>query len=137
IGARYIYSYVPYKEWLTTIGCVGPDFFQDPRNHYDRFVHFAFGVLLYPYLLHVCKDVLRQKPLTAIFMAWLIIQTGSLIYELFEWSLTVFMSPEDADSYNGQQGDLWDAQKDMALAMLGSTIVAFFYLCKYQFRRRS
>ncbi|MCR4853851.1 MAG: DUF2238 domain-containing protein, partial [Prevotella sp.] len=46
IGARYIYSYVPYKEWLTTIGCVGPDFFQDPRNHYDRFVHFAFGVLL-------------------------------------------------------------------------------------------
>ena len=57
-------------------------------------------------------------------MAWLIIQTGSMIYELFEWLLTI------ADNYNGQQGDIWDAQKDMVLAMLGSTVMAAFYLCK-------
>lgn len=63
-------------------------------------------------------------------MAWLFIQTGSMIYELFEWLLTVVMTSEEADYYNGQQGDMWDAQKDMALAMLGSTIMAILYLFK-------
>ena len=136
IGARYIYSNVPYKEWMTGIGLVQPDFFQHPRNHYDRVVHFSFGVLLFPYLLFLSRSVFRQKPLLAILMTWLIIQTSSMIYELFEWTLTIVMSPEDADSYNGQQGDMWDAQKDMALAMLGSTLMAVFYFYKFTFRKR-
>ena len=50
----------------------------------------------------------------------------SMAYEIFEWLLTVFLSPEDADSYNGQQGDMWDAQKDMALALVGSTLSAIW-----------
>lgn len=133
IGARYIYSFVPYKDWAAAIGLGDISLFQSSRNHYDRFVHFAFGVLLLPYFFYVCKRYFHQKPVVAIFMAWLIIQTGSLIYELFEWALTIFMSPEDADSYNGQQGDMWDAQKDMALAMLGSTLSSVFVLCQYLF----
>lgn len=131
IGARYVYSNVPYKEWSVSLGLVGADFFQDPRNHYDRFVHFSFGVLLFPFLVYLCKERLRQKPLIAILIAWLVIQTGSMIYEMFEWLITVVMSPATADSYNGQQGDMWDAQKDMALALIGSTIAALFYLFKY------
>lgn len=132
IGARYVYSNVPYKEWSVSLGLVGADFFQDPRNHYDRFVHFSFGVLLFPFLIYLCKERLRQKPLIAILIAWLVIQTGSMIYEMFEWLITVVMSPATADSYNGQQGDMWDAQKDMALALIGSTIAALFYLFKYK-----
>lgn len=130
IGARYIYSYVPYKEWSVSLGIVDADFFQDPRNHYDRFVHFSFGVLLFPYLQYACKRWFNLKTIPAVFMAWLIIQTGSMVYELFEWLLTIVLSPEQADNYNGQQGDIWDAQKDMVLAMLGSTMMAFFYICK-------
>ena len=130
IGARYIYSYVPYKEWSVSLGIVDADFFQDPRNHYDRFVHFSFGVLLFPYLQYACKRWFNLKTIPAVFMAWLIIQTGSMVYELFEWLLTIVLSPEQADNYNGQQGDIWDAQKDMVLAMLGSTIMAIFYICK-------
>lgn len=53
-----------------------------------------------------------------------------LLYELFEWLLTIVMTSEQADSYNGQQGDMWDAQKDMAWALLGSTIMALYYVCK-------
>ena len=53
-----------------------------------------------------------------------------MVYELFEWLLTIVMSPEQADNYNGQQGDAWDAQKDMALAMIGSTVMAVCYLFK-------
>ena len=127
VGARYIYSYVPYKDWCVSLGIVDVDFFQDPRNQYDRFVHFCFGLLLFPYLQYACKQWFNLKSITAVFMAWLIIQAGSLVYELFEWSLTIVMSPEQADNYNGQQGDIWDAQKDMALAMLGSTIMAIYY----------
>ena len=130
LGARYIYSYVPYKDWCVTLGIVEADFFQDPRNHYDRFVHLAFGILLFPYFLYICRKWIKQMPMVTIFMAWLLIQTGSMIYELFEWLLTIVMTSADANNYNGQQGDLWDAQKDMAWAMLGSTIMACIYLIK-------
>jgi putative membrane protein len=58
-----------------------------------------------------------------------------MIYELFEWLLTVVMTSEEADYYNGQQGDMWDAQKDMALAMIGSSIVAVLYLSKIILKR--
>ena len=135
IGARYIYSYVPNKEWCFSLGLVVVGFFHDSRNHYDRFVHFCFGVLLFPYLHYACKQWFNLKALPAVFMSWLIIQTGSMVYELFEWLLTIVMSPEQADNYNGQQGDIWDAQKDMALAMAGSTVLAVFYLVKNKFRQ--
>ncbi|KDR52181.1 DUF2238 domain-containing protein [Hoylesella loescheii] len=128
IGARYIYSYVPYKEFAVSLGIVDSGFFQDPRNHYDRLVHFSFGVLLFPYLVFVCKKCFKQQRFIAVFMAWLMIQTGSMIYELFEWLLTIVMSSDAADSYNGQQGDMWDAQKDMALALLGSSAMLLFYM---------
>ena len=131
IGARYIYSYVPYKEFAVSVGIVDSRCFQGPRNHYDRLVHFSFGVLLFPYLAFVCKKWFKQQRFIAVFMAWLMIQTGSMIYELFEWLLTIVMSSDAADSYNGQQGDMWDAQKDMALALLGSTAMLFLYMLRY------
>lgn len=130
IGARYIYSYVPYKEFAVSVGIVDSGFFQDPRNHYDRLVHFSFGVLLFPYLVFVCKKCFKQQRFIAVFMAWLMIQTGSMIYELFEWLLTIVMSSDAADSYNGQQGDMWDAQKDMALALLGATAMLLLYMLR-------
>lgn len=137
IAARYIYSYVPYKEWAISFGIVSPDYFQDTRNHFDRFVHLSFGALAFPYLVYLSKKIVKQQHLTAIFMAWLMIQTGSMIYELFEWLLTVVMTSEEADYYNGQQGDIWDAQKDMALAMLGSTIMLILYLLHYIKNKKS
>ena len=63
-------------------------------------------------------------------MAWLMIQTGSMIYELFEWLLTIVMTPDAADNYNGQQGDMWDAQKDMAMALVGSTGMFIVYMLR-------
>ena len=47
----------------------------------------------------------------------------SCLYEIFEWLLTIVAAGETADRYNGQQGDIWDAQKDMALAALGAILV--------------
>ena len=51
---------------------------------------------------------------------------SSAAYELFEWLLTLFMAPGTAEAYNGQQGDIWDAHKDMALALAGSVGAALW-----------
>jgi len=129
VGARYIYSNVPYKEWCVSLGLVEADYFSDPRNHYDRLVHFSFGLVMFPYFEYLCQRWIKASRLVSVAVAWLWIQTGSMIYELFEWLLTVVMTSEEADYYNGQQGDIWDAQKDMALAMLGSTMMLLWNYC--------
>lgn len=54
-------------------------------------------------------------------LAWVL--AISCLYEIFEWLLTIAAAGETADRYNGQQGDLWDAQKDMALAALGAVLL--------------
>jgi putative membrane protein len=48
------------------------------------------------------------------------------IYEIFEWTLTLTLAPADAGAYNGEQGDMFDAQKDMALAALGALLALPF-----------
>ena len=50
------------------------------------------------------------------------IMCSSLIYEWLEWAIALTLSPEAAESYNGQQGDLWDAHADMLLATLGALV---------------
>lgn len=126
IGAQYSYSNVPHMEWCRWLELWA----QKPRNNYDRIVHLSFGALLFPFLYHMSHKWLGEKKLAAILMAWLLVQAGSIIYEIFEWQLSVWMDPSAAEGYNGQQGDVWDAQKDMALAMIGSTIMALFYAAK-------
>ena len=59
----------------------------------------------------------------------LVVLSASAVYEIFEWLLTVVMAPQHAEAYNGQQGDLWDAQKDMALSFGGSLCACFVQLC--------
>lgn len=131
IGARYIYSYVPYNKWYgAVIGLFTdtPVIIAESRNGYDRFVHFAYGILLFPYIYEVFgfKRTIDKRML--IILVWAFMQSVSMVYEIFEWGLTLALSPEAANDYNGQQGDMWDAQKDMFLAMLGSTIMAGIYL---------
>nr|WP_308570910.1 DUF2238 domain-containing protein [uncultured Prevotella sp.] len=131
IGARYIYSNVPYescfKSWFH-IDVNG--ILHTTRNDYDRFVHLGFGFLFYPFFYFMSLKYVTRKHLPALFTAWLMIQTGSMLYELFEGLITWVMSPQAADDYNGQQGDMWDSQKDMAMALLGSTVMYVVYLLR-------
>lgn len=121
LGGRYIYSYVPYDVWATTL--TGGDI-SGPlgwsRNHYDRLIHFLFGAL---WTLPVREVLVRWHgagPRLALLMAFALVALGSTLYEIFEWTLTLVAAGDTADYYNGQQGDMWDAQKDMALALTGS-----------------
>ncbi len=123
IGARWIYSYVPYDKWIESLtGSTLSDIIGSNRNHYDRFVHLMFGLMILPPLREIYIKWFRAPDRFASILAFLSILGISLVYEVFEWGLTLVLSPQDAENYNGQQGDMWDAQKDMALAMAGSML---------------
>ena len=63
---------------------------------------------------------------SALTIALMLIMCSSLIYEWAEWAIAITMSPEQAEAYNGQQGDVWDAHMDMLLATLGATLMIPF-----------
>lgn len=123
LGGRYIYSYVPYDAWAEALtGQALSAMFGWSRNHYDRFVHLAFGLL---FTLPIREALVRRHGLDrrmGLFVAFAVIAMVGALYEVFEWALTLVAAGDMADYYNGQQGDMWDAQKDMVLNQLGSAI---------------
>ena len=126
IGARYLYSYVPYDDWTQQLfGIQLSEMFGWQRNMYDRLVHFSYGLLLFRAMVENSKFIFKiQSIKLLIAIALMINMSSSLIYELLEWGIATTLSPEAAEAYNGQQGDMWDAHKDMALALLGGLIAA-------------
>jgi putative membrane protein len=124
VGSTWLYSSVPYNEmFINLIGFDLDAYFEFTRNHYDRFVHFSFGLLLFGSVKDLIISKYEFNKKQAFLIAFLSIQVFSMLYELFEWGIAVSLSEGMAESYNGQQGDVWDAHKDMALAMLGSLII--------------
>ncbi|AMA46383.1 DUF2238 domain-containing protein [Pseudomonas alabamensis] len=123
IGTHFTYPKVPYDalslHWLN----VSLDqTFGWPRNQYDRLVHLAYGLLLaLPFReLLVARCALQGA--WASLIAWSFILATSLLYELMEWIGGAYLGGGDS-SFVGAQGDFWDAQKDMALATVGSLLV--------------
>ena len=113
IAARWIYSFVPYDDWTDALfGVRLSEAFSWDRNHFDRLVHFAYGVCL--------TAILRQKWWRSLE----IVLATSAAYELLEWAIAMTLGAEMAEAYNGQQGDMWDAHADMALAALGALITS-------------
>jgi len=131
LGARYIYSYVPYDGWLQRVAGFSPTGrFGWQRNHYDRLVHLCFGALAVPPLSEVAQRYGGLGRWWAIVFAVSLVACLSSLYEIAEWIVAVVLSPEGAEAYNGQQGDMCDAQKDMALAAAGSLVAAFCLLLR-------
>ena len=121
LGARYLYSNVPYDEWSEFLfGARLSAVLGWERNHYDRVVHFFFGLLWVRPVQEICVRRFGVPRRFAWYTAFEFVLAFSMLYELFEWGLAMALSPESADAYNGQQGDIWDAQKDMSLALLGA-----------------
>ena len=125
IGGRYTYTNVPYDAWARALtGGTVSEAFGFTRNHYDRLVHFGYGALA---ILPVREALQRHaglRPRTSLYIAVESVLAVSALYEIFEWLLTLTMEGSVANAYNGQQGDPWDAQKDMALAALGALLIA-------------
>jgi putative membrane protein len=123
LGARYLYSYVPYDEWAThVLGFRVTDRCGFTRNHYDRFVHFCFGLLLVVPAWRFSWRVAGLNAAGSAVLALALILLASALYEILEWLVAMLLASDWADSFNGQQGDVWDAQWDMALAAVGAVV---------------
>jgi putative membrane protein len=118
IGSHYTYSEVPAGDWLR-------DGLGLTRNHYDRAVHFAFGLLMLRPLRELTlphPDVLGR--LAATWLSLSQVFACSVIYELVEWGTAAVVDPAAGTAFLGTQGDPWDAQKDMACAAAGALLAA-------------
>lgn len=118
IGSHYTYSEVPLGAWAQ-------EAFGLARNHYDRLVHFLFGLLM----LRPARELFVRRPYslgrwTVLYLSFASVVWWSAAYELVEWGVARVADPEAGIAYLGTQGDVWDAQKDMALACLGALIAA-------------
>jgi putative membrane protein len=121
VAARWIYSFVPYDDWTDALfGVRINELFGWRRNNFDRLVHLSYGLCLGPVLFRALRDRRGLRRRTAALTAVEIILSTSALYELFEWAIAMTLAPGAAEAYNGQQGDLWDAHKDMAIATLGA-----------------
>ncbi len=121
IGSHYTYSEVPFgytvQEWL------GAD-----RNMYDRVVHFAYGLLLAYPVREVLVRIAGLKGFWAYFFPVDVVLSMSALYEIIEWQAARFSAPELGLAFLGTQGDIWDAQKDMALAVAGALVTVLIVL---------
>lgn len=121
LGSHYTYSEVPLGDWLR-------DMFGLTRNHYDRIVHFAFGLLGYGPALELMVGTRpeRRGSMRELYLAFTVIASWSLLYELLEWVVALTADPAAGTAYLGTQGDEWDGQKDMALAAAGAVGAALW-----------
>ena len=125
IGGRYTYTSVPYEDWTRSLfGTSLNEIFGWKRNHYDRLVHLSYGLLAVLPTREFLERHLNIGPRLALYIAVESVIAVSAIYELFEWFLSIVLAGPLAADYNGQQGDVWDAQKDMGLAAVGALIGA-------------
>lgn len=113
VGSHYSYARVPAGFWFQEL-------FELSRNHYDRLGHVAQGFV--PAIL--AREILLRRAVVAR-GGWLTLFVISLclafsaFYELLEW-LAALLSAEAAESFLGTQGDHWDTQWDMFLALCGA-----------------
>jgi putative membrane protein len=113
IGGHYTYAKVPLGFWVQDALHLG-------RNHYDRLGHFAQGFV--PAI--VARELLlRRSPLQRgkwlFFLVTCVCLAISASYELIEW-LAAILGGSSADAFLGTQGDVWDTQWDMFMALVGA-----------------
>lgn len=124
IGAHYTYAEVPYETWFRIGFGSGPDEWLDlSRNQYDRVVHFAFGLLCFRAMREALPPTNGQM-LAGRWLTVAVLLAMSALYELVEWAAALLFGGELGQAYLGTQGDVWDAQSDMAMALLGALMAS-------------
>ena len=113
IGSHYTYSEVP---WGVQLG----QWLGSERNMYDRLVHLLFGVLFVYPLREISVRIANAKGFWGYFVPFMIISAFAGFYEILEWGAAISVDPEAGAAFLGSQGDIWDAQKDMVLAVIGA-----------------
>jgi putative membrane protein len=129
IGAHYTYSQVPCGFWVQ-------DWLGLERNHFDRLVHFSFGLLLVYPIRELLVRMTNLKGFLSFYLPVDIILAFSGLFEIIEWLVASIVNPELGAAYLGTQGDIWDAQKDMLMATFGALLVMVFMWIRDGFKRK-
>lgn len=115
-GGIYTYAETPLGNWAK-------EAFDLSRNHYDRVGHFALGFLP---VVAVREVLLRKTPLVRggwlFFLCLCVILAVAAFWELVEWWVTLLVAGDTGTAFLGTQGDEWDAQWDMVLALVGAAV---------------
>jgi putative membrane protein len=120
IGGHYTYAEVPIGRWVS-------DALGIARNHYDRVVHFSFGLLMLRPMRELgFRGDSHLGRFGNLYFSVAGVGLWSMLYEVIEWVVAAIVDPAAGTAYLGTQGDEWDAQKDMGLALLGALIAALF-----------
>lgn len=125
LAAHYTYADTPWGHLISEL-------FGVERNHFDRAVHFLYGLLMVPVISDLCEAYLpRERWAAAIFLFAIIFSLGAL-YEVGEFVVGIMGDPGAGLAFLGFQGDIWDTQKDMALQGIGAVfgIFSLFFLMK-------
>jgi putative membrane protein len=116
-GGYYTYALTPLGNWAR-------DAFHLSRNHYDRVGHLALGV--FP-CFTIREVLLRRTPLEPggwlFFLVLSVVLAIAAFWELLEWWVTLIAAADVGQAFLGSQGDIWDAQWDMLLALVGASVV--------------
>lgn len=114
-GAHYTYAKVPAGFWMQ-------DWLHLNRNHFDRLIHFAFGLLFAYPLQELLRRVSGGRASWVPWLALATISAMSSFFEILEAIIAQIVHPDLGTAYLGTQGDIWDAQKDMVVAILGGIL---------------
>src|SRR5574343_1616033 len=114
IGGAYTYAHVPLGFWLQ-------DLLGTTRNPYDKIGHFMQGFVpaMVAREILLRGDYVRGRKMTA-FLCICVAMAISAVYELIEWGAALSLG-QGADEFLGTQGDPWDTQSDMFMALIGSS----------------
>ncbi len=114
LGGAYTYARVP-------LGFELQEWFDLNRNPYDKIGHFMQGFVpaLAARELFIRHKVINGKVWLA-FLVVCVVMMVSAVYELVEWAAALLMG-QGADEFLGTQGDMWDTQSDMFLALIGAS----------------
>lgn len=115
-GGYYTYAATPLGNWAK-------EAFGLARNHYDRVGHLALGV--FPSFA-IREVLLRNTPLRRggwlYFLILCVVLAVAAFWELLEWWVTLVVAGDVGTAFLGSQGDPWDAQWDMFLALVGAAV---------------
>ena len=119
LGSHYTYSEMAHFDVIT-------QFFGFERNHFDRLVHFFFGLLTFRIMFEMISPSIKSVNTSLLFTFTMILSISTL-YEVIEWLAASILHPELGMAFLGIQGDEWDAQKDTIAAIIGALINIAFY----------
>ncbi len=128
IGGHYTFELVPFDFFNNLLSKLHLDFlFPDGRNNFDRFGHFFVGVFAYPLAEFTYRKKYTSNITTAILFGVFALGFWGALYEVIEMAYAITQGGEEGAAFLGSQGDIWDAQKDMLLDILGALFVSVIF----------